>query len=99
MLLPRFSIRWVLLLTVVVAVLLLIVRQANQGELWAMAFTSGLLLLVGSFLFYGAVFALVYAIAWLMRLAYPPEEAENPFVVEGQYPPQAVPKNTYGDNL
>ena len=97
MLLPRFSIRWTLSLTAVSAVLFVIARQAVLGHQWAIAISGVLVLLVCSFLMFGAAFLLAYGLARATRSLSPPESPSNPFVVDGQYPPQMVPKNPVPD--
>jgi len=43
------------------------------------------------------MFLLAYGLASLTRTLKPPQQPENPFVIEGQYPPQDVPRNPYGN--
>ena len=97
MLLPRFSIRWMLLLTTVLAVLSVVVRQATLGSSWAIALTATVALSAAIFLLYGVMFLLACGLASLTRTLKPPQQPENPFVIEGQYPPQDVPRNPYGN--
>lgn len=97
MLLPRFSIRWMLLFTTVLGGLFVVVRQATLGSSWAMALSATFALSAVIFLFYGVIFLLAYGLASLTRTLNPPQKPVNPFVIEGQYPPQDVPKNPYGN--
>lgn len=97
MLLPRFSIRWVLMLTTVLALLFVAVRQAFLGQSWAIGLTAVLVFVTIAFIFYACAFLAAYALARATRSLHPPEVSENPFVVEGQYPPQMVPKNPQRD--
>lgn len=99
MLLPRFSIGWTLLLTTVLGSLFVVVRQAFLGQQWAMAVSAVLALGLVVFLVYGAAFLSAYGLARLTRTLNPHKETKNPFVIEGEYPPQMVPKNPYGDDL
>ena len=99
MLLPRFSIRWVLLLTTVLALLSAVMRQAYFGQQWAIAVTAVLVFLLAVFLSYAAAILSAYTLARATRTLHPPNKNPNPFVVQGQFPPQMVPKNPHGDQL
>ena len=98
MLVPRFTIRWVVWLTTVLALLFVVVRQAFLEADWAIAMSVVFLLVAGIFLFFGVTFVLAYGLARFTRTLTPPQAPENPFVVEGQYPPQEVPRNPYGQD-
>lgn len=80
MLLPRFTIRSVLYLAVVVALIALVAGQAVQGAMWAMAITiavGGLVIGWGVFLtFYGIVVA--FARVALARELQTPKPAYYP---------------------
>lgn len=97
MLVPQFSIRWVLLFMTVGGLVFTIVRQAFLGELWAIAVTSTLLLGVATLVAFGAAFAAAYGLARATRSVFPPQKSENPFVVDGQFPPQEVPVNPFAN--
>jgi hypothetical protein len=62
MLIPRFSLRWLLGLTTVSALISLVLSFAVRGQPWALGFTAGLWCLVVVFLLY--VFA--FLAAWLI---------------------------------
>jgi dolichyl-phosphate-mannose--protein O-mannosyl transferase len=96
MLLPRFSIRWILLFTTVVCILFVVVRQAFLMQVWAIAVSAMLGFAVAVFLAFGAMFLAAYSLARTTRSLKPPEAPSNPFIVDGQYPPQMIPKNTFG---
>lgn len=96
MLLPRFSIRWILLFTTVVCVLFVVVRQAFLQQPWAIAISATLAFTVAVFLSFGAMFLAAYALARATRALKPQQKPSNPFIVDGQYPPQMIPKNTFG---
>ena len=96
MLIPRFSIRWVLLLTSVLSVVFVVVRQAFFEQKWAIATTAMLAFLALVFLAYGAMFVFAYWLAKATRTLNPPQKPTNPFIVDGQYPPQMIPKSTFG---
>lgn len=96
LLIPHFSIRWILALTGVAGMLAVVVRQAYLQKIWAIAFTAIMALVAGIFLAYGATFVLAYFLAKATRSLNRAAKPSNPFVVEGQYPPQMIPKNTFG---
>ncbi len=68
MLIPQFSIRWLLALTTVCALVLSIVSLAVQGHAWAAGVSIGIGALMVSALVYGAIFALV----WLFSVVTAP---------------------------
>lgn len=96
MLLPRFSIRWILIFTTVICVLFVVVRQAFLEQMWAIAISATLAFAVVIFLSFGVMFLAAYALARATRSLKPEQKPSNPFIVDGQYPPQMVPKNTFG---
>ena len=96
MLVPRFSIGWLLGLTAFASVFFWIARQAAFGSSWAIAVTTSLALLVTVLIGFAATFLAAYSLAWFTRMLHPPKRTENPFVVPGHYPPQEVPQQPYG---
>lgn len=96
MLLPRFSIRWILVFTTSVSLLFVVIRQAFLQEKWAIAFSATLAFTIAIFLIFGAMFLAAYALARATRTLKPPKAPANPFVVEGEFPPQQVPKRPFG---
>ena len=96
MLIPRFSIRWILAFTAVLGALSVVVRQAFFQKEWAIAVSVMLAFGVAIFLIYGGMFVMAYWLAKVTRSFKPAEKPSNPFVVEGQFPPQMVPKSTFG---
>lgn len=96
LLIPHFSIRWILALTSVTGILAVVVRQAYLQKTWAIACTAMMALVASIFLAYGAMFVLAYFLAKATRSLNPADKPTNPFVVEGQYPPQMIPKTTFG---
>ena len=93
MLLPRLSIRWGLGLMTVMAVFFVAVRQAADGEEWAVAFIAFTILGLATFILYGLTFLVAYWSNSVLKAIAPKSKTQSPFVVEGQYPPQVVPKN------
>jgi hypothetical protein len=67
MLIPQFSIRWVLALTAVCAVFSLILAAAVHGSPWAIAISIAVASLAVTLAFHGAVFFGV----WLFSLIVP----------------------------
>lgn len=99
MLLPRLSIRWILGLMTVMAVLFVAVRQAAGGAEWAIAFVAFVVLTLAVFILYGLSFLVAYGSNTILKAVSPKQQSQNPFVVEGQYPPQVVPKNPVQDQV
>lgn len=99
MLIPRLSIRWLFCLTTVLAVLFVALRQAASGTEWAVAFVAFVILGLTIFVLYGLSFLVAYGSNAILKTISPPQKNHNPFVVEGQYPPQQVPKNPVQDQV
>ncbi len=97
MLIPRFTIRWSLALTTVMAVFFIALRNARAGETWALAIVAFSALALVVFLIYGLGFLCSYFASRFVNDFFPKQENQNPFVVEGQFPPQVVPKNPVRD--
>ena len=97
MLIPRFSIRWVLAFTAVCAVFSFVVAQGIGGEHWAMAITAATALLVSCFLLFAATFVLAYGLARVTSSLQAKEGPKTPFASNDQLPRQVVPKNPYSD--
>ncbi len=66
MLIPQFSLRWLLALTTVCAVVFSIVGLAVRGSQWAAAVSVGIGSLVLAVVIYGLVFALVWVFSVVM---------------------------------
>ena len=94
MLLPKFTIRWILGAMFCVALLFVVARQAIGGEPWAISIVAVVGLTTLIFFLYGLSFLGSYAMLRVLRRYFPPVENQNPFAVEGQFPPQQVPKNS-----
>jgi len=71
MLIPQFSLRWVLAVTAVCAVFSLILAMALRGSPWAIALSIGVASLVVTLAVHGAVFFGV----WLFSLLVPRRRA------------------------
>ncbi|HUY31985.1 MAG TPA: hypothetical protein VMV69_04330 [Pirellulales bacterium] len=74
MLIPQFSLRWVLAVTAACAVFSLILASALRGSPWAIALSVGVASLVVMLAFHGAVFFGV----WLFSLLVPDRRAAGP---------------------
>lgn len=94
MLIPRFTIRWLLWLITVSAVVSLVLSYAVRGRAWALGVTAGLWCLAFAALFY----VLAFLVAWLianLRAALrpvtgPPRGGENPFAAAAPTAAQAA---------
>ena len=96
MLIPRFSLRWLLLLTTVCAVFFLIVRMAGQGQHWAVGIVTGVTALALAMLVYGVFFSLAFVLTGLIRRVRPGSPPSSPFATDS-LPPQVIPPQTVND--
>jgi hypothetical protein len=90
MLIPRFTIRWLLSLTTVSAVFFLIVTCAVQGDAWAVAVSLGVASLAIAFLVYGVLFGVAWLIASAVGVFRAAPSGRTPFATT-EPPPQIVP--------
>jgi hypothetical protein len=90
MLIPRFSLRWLLLLTTVCAVFFLVVRFAFRGDFWAIGLVVTVVTLVVASFTYGLLFSLAFVLAALLRLVRPSSRSASPFATDA-LPPQVIP--------
>ena len=97
MLIPRFSIRWVLAFTAVCAFFSFIVAHGIGGQHWATAITAATALLVSCFLLFAVTFVLAYGLARATPALRSIESPKTPFASNDQLPRQVVPKNPYSD--
>jgi hypothetical protein len=93
MLIPRFTIKILLIITAVAAVLALVLREAAVGhQAWAIAFCT----LLGSIAAVFGLFILFWSVAWIwdqtagQAFRAPPPQGGNPFATAGP-PRQLVP--------
>ena len=89
MLIPRFTIRWLLFVTAVCGVFFAIVAAALR-HVWAMAVSIGGGSLVLAFLCYGASFGVAYVLASLLGVLLRPPRGGSPFA-GATPPPQIIP--------
>ena len=94
MIIPRFSLRWLLALITVCGALSLVLSYAFQGQAWAIGFMVGL----GSLAVIAALHAMAFSIAWLLSQlssiasgSSPQAGGQSPFAGGGSpfTPPQA----------
>jgi hypothetical protein len=90
MLIPRFTIRWLFLLTTLAGVFFLVVSLAIQGKIWAIALAVSVASLFVTFLLYAAFFGLAYALASLVGAFRRRPAGGTPFAT-AEPPPQLVP--------
>lgn len=90
MLIPRFSIRLMLVLTTVFAVFFMVMSFAGRGSNAAAAVVSGVLTIGIAFAVYALLFSAAYALARLVRLTRPSEPPSSPFAAD-RLPPQVIP--------
>jgi hypothetical protein len=92
MIIPRFTIKILLIVTAIAAVFALIMREAVREQPWAIALCTTL----GSIVFVFFLFVLFWTIAWLwdqtvgQAMQPPPPAGGNPFASAG-LPRQVVP--------
>jgi hypothetical protein len=81
MIIPRYSLRWLLALITVCGGLSLILSYAFQGQAWAIGFTVGL----GSLAVVAALHAVAFSVAWLLTQlssiasGSPKSQGQSPF--------------------
>lgn len=80
MLIPQFSIRTLLALTVLAALVAWVLSQAAAGETWAQCTGYTLVFVVGLFLVYGALFLAAWTTGRVLGIVAPTRSAPmNPF--------------------
>jgi hypothetical protein len=90
MLIPRFSLRSLLLLITAISVFCLIVAQACRGQAWAIGFSLAVAYLALAFVVYGVLFGLAYLLAALRGRARTRVGVSSPFATS-EPPPQIIP--------
>ena len=89
MLIPKFTIRWLLLLMSVCSVFFLVFNFAVRGQQWAIAISLAVAGMVVTFLAYGVFFGLAYILASLFGAVRPRPPGGSPFAAGP--PPQILP--------
>ena len=90
MLIPRFTIRWLLGLTAICSVFFLVLASAIRGQLWAIALSIAVASAVVAFLCYAAFFGVAYIMASVFGLVRTQPRGGSPFAA-GAPPPQIIP--------
>lgn len=90
MLIPKFSLRFMLGLMAVVAVYCLIVSFAVRGHVWAIAINIALASLISVFISYAFYFLLTLPMSLLDQAFQGPRQPTSPFATS-QPPPQILP--------
>ena len=89
MLIPRFSLRLMLLLTTVCAVFFYVVTLANQGSQAAAAFSIAVVGVVLSMMIQASTFGVAWAFTAMVRVFRRKESATSPFA-SSKLPPQVI---------
>lgn len=91
MLIPKFSLRALLILMVAVGGVSLVVSMAVRGQQWAIACSLAMLGLFITFLVFGLVFLLIgVPLSLLANAITPAPTPSSPFAMQ-QLPPQIIP--------
>jgi hypothetical protein len=93
MLIPRFTIRWLLSLTTVCAFFFLIAGTAVNGKMWAVGVVTAVVTLLIAMLTYAFLFVWAFALARFFRSIRPNSPPASPFATD-QLPPQVIPPQT-----
>lgn len=89
MLIPRFSLRWVLAATFGCALVFLTGRMALAGHLWAIGIVSAIGLAAALFGIFAALFAIAFTLSTIAGFRSRPK-LESPFATD-KLPPQVIP--------
>ena len=90
MLIPRFSLRWLLLLTTLSGLFFFVVARAVAGNPWAIALAVALSATLGTFVLHAIVFGLAWTMAVSWRFAVARKTSSSPFATSAP-PPQVIP--------
>ncbi len=63
MLIPQFSLRWMLAVVTLLAVVFLVASRAVQGSAWAVGVTAAVLMLAAVMLVHGGLFFLIWLVS------------------------------------
>ena len=89
MLIPRFSLRWLMLALAGASLLAFTARQAVFGQSWALAVMASIVTLAFTFLVYIGVFSAAWMVATFVGLAKRSPAPESPFATS-KAPPQVI---------
>ena len=90
MLIPRFTIRWLLLLMTVSSLFFFVVSLAVRGQAWAIAVSISVGSLLLAFVAYGLVFGLAALVASMRAVVRPAPRSGSPFA-SAEPPAQIIP--------
>jgi len=90
MLIPRFTIRWLLLLTTVCSFFFFVLACAVRGSGWAGAISIAVAGLVVAFILYGAFFGFAFVLTSLFGQIRSRPTGGTPFAT-AEPPPQIIP--------
>ena len=90
MLIPRYSIRWLLAATTVCAAFFAIVAAAVRGHIWAVAVSVSVASLAVAFLLYAIFFLFAWWASLVVDAMRPSALPRSPFA-DASMPPQLVP--------
>lgn len=90
MILPHFTIRWLLLLTACSSVFFLVVSHAVQGKIWAISLSAAVASVAVAFLMYAAFFGLAFVLASVQNSFSQRRIGGTPFAT-AEPPPQILP--------
>lgn len=88
MLIPRFSLRALLIATAACAVFSLVIASAVRGQAWAIGVTAGLAGLASMLFFHPLAFAVAAVLSAVRRQSTPPPAGTSPFATAG--PPRQI---------
>ena len=92
-LIPRFSLRWMLGLMAGCSVVSLLFSFGLRGVPWAAGLSLAIILICGCFLTYALFFAAAYGVGRVLRASVP-SPPRSPFASDQTPPPQqVVPRN------
>jgi uncharacterized membrane protein len=89
MLIPRFSLRWMLIAITGFALLFLTAKFAVQGQLWAVAVIGTIAASAAGFAIFAALFAVAFLLSLMTRFNRT-VKPESPFATD-KLPPQVIP--------
>lgn len=90
MLIPRFTLRSLLVLTTVSALFCFVIGLAVRGQAWAVAVTIALSSLAIVFALHASVFAVAWCMALIGRVLQPAPVTTSPFINPVIPPPQQI---------
>ena len=93
MLIPKFSISWILGLIAACAIFFVVVAAAFRGSVVAMSITGSVAIAVSCFVLFALTFVSTYGLAGLMKSLRRGSANKTPFAEAGVLPPQAVPQS------